>query len=493
MLMLSNAGIIRGPVILVSILLILLLETHITILGHDIDDEYERIEHSLDRSSKMLSELDFILNHYVPKNETVLKFHDRELRDGACLLRPTNELKKKESGYLETSIIRESYGVVGRQELCDFDSALALDVERHIASAPLLMLLYDLDDTLFSIHYMDVQGYIIVSPETVVSELSSDFLRLMQDMNWSSYHKFNVSQVKIQGPYRSKNINNNRPILSLVLPVYTKTTVKNKKPLIFQGVAVLNIDVDTLLNPIGPLHSAIGIMSSNKKPPDNAYKIREIQHIGNINIDHKLYYKINMLAEFKRFLWERKTSLIMIVMIYFLSVLILKYINSYTEKDYFKELASRDPLTGLRNRRGFESFFEQKNHESFIAIALIDIDDFKKINDTYGHDVGDKVIQFLAKTIKNNIRTSDTVSRFGGEEFVIYLTNNDKRILEQILKRVQSKLNEDSVVVVEHGFTISGGVSIYPSACIPPFNDAFKNADDKLYYAKRHGKNRLVF
>ncbi|WP_048614060.1 GGDEF domain-containing protein, partial [Vibrio coralliirubri] len=82
---------------------------------------------------------------------------------------------------------------------------------------------------------------------------------------------------------------------------------------------------------------------------------------------------------------------------YLFSVTIFFYVNSNIERGYFKELAAKDPMTGLLNRRGLEVFWQSVEHDQLFALTVLDIDDFKSINDTYGHDKGDDVIRFMSR------------------------------------------------------------------------------------------------
>ena len=158
--------------------------------------------------------------------------------------------------------------------------------------------------------------------------------------------------------------------------------------------------------------------------------------------------------------------------------------------------ANRDFLTGLYNRRYFfkdvQNYFDYavENNEDF-AIAMIDIDHFKKVNDTYGQDTGDKAIINLSETLRANTAQQDVVSRFGGEEFCIVLKNvNSQRALE-ICEDLRSKV-ERSVTTSDKGeeirFTISIGLALSREDTL----DATVNESDMLLYnAKTGGRNRV--
>jgi len=162
--------------------------------------------------------------------------------------------------------------------------------------------------------------------------------------------------------------------------------------------------------------------------------------------------------------------------------------------------ANRDYLTGLYNRRYFyknvKAYLDSiKENGEKCAIAMIDIDHFKKVNDTYGHDVGDRVIVSLADILRSGTNPNDVVSRFGGEEFCIVLKNIDNddatvEILERLRQNVENfrlEVNEQTVVK----FTISLGAVIQDPA--ETLDESINEADMLLYKAKNSGRNRLIF
>ncbi|MBW6488541.1 diguanylate cyclase [Sulfurimonas sp.] len=159
--------------------------------------------------------------------------------------------------------------------------------------------------------------------------------------------------------------------------------------------------------------------------------------------------------------------------------------------------ANRDFLTGLYNRRYFfadmQSYFEKalKENESF-AIAMIDIDNFKKINDTYGHENGDKAINSVADILRANTSQNDIVSRFNGEEFCVALKNvsSDKalEIFEKLREKVQNSVTT-STRGEEIRFTISAGVVINYEDTL---EESINQADMLIYEAKQNGRNRIV-
>jgi diguanylate cyclase (GGDEF)-like protein len=159
--------------------------------------------------------------------------------------------------------------------------------------------------------------------------------------------------------------------------------------------------------------------------------------------------------------------------------------------------ANRDFLTGLYNRRYFfkdmEEYFPHaiESSEEF-TLAMVDIDNFKQINDTYGHETGDRVISHLADILRTGTNSDDLVARFGGEEFCIALKNTPPAQAAAILERLRKKTQESSVSThggKEISFTISiGAVSAHEDS----LDESIHQADLMLYNAKQNGKNKVV-
>ena len=160
--------------------------------------------------------------------------------------------------------------------------------------------------------------------------------------------------------------------------------------------------------------------------------------------------------------------------------------------------ARTDGLTGLYNRKFLEEnipsiISQSKRMNITYGILMCDIDYFKMINDTYGHDVGDEAIKVIADTLKENTRESDYVIRYGGEEFIVLLYNCDKSFVEDIAQKIRMAFSKKKIKAGTESFskTVSIGVSMYPT-----HNDSFwkciKFADVALYEAKQRGRNRVV-
>lgn len=165
------------------------------------------------------------------------------------------------------------------------------------------------------------------------------------------------------------------------------------------------------------------------------------------------------------------------------------------------ELTHKDPLTKLSNRRYFSMQSKKiksysKRNDTCISLIVLDIDKFKNINDTYGHLIGDEVIIHIARALEENLRESDIISRFGGEEFVVLLQDcnieNAYLVGEKIRKYIENsevKINENKSIK----YTISLGIAKFDEVLDNDnLEQTFARADKALYKAKNSGRNKTV-
>ncbi|WP_233201398.1 sensor domain-containing diguanylate cyclase [Sporosarcina sp. P13] len=161
------------------------------------------------------------------------------------------------------------------------------------------------------------------------------------------------------------------------------------------------------------------------------------------------------------------------------------------EMNYFIHQSTTDPLTKLTNRRTMDDFMKQWVEEKKpFALVIFDIDKFKRVNDRYGHVVGDEVLVYLADLMQNAARKGDICCRYGGEEFVILLPKADKATAYQVAERLREKL-EGTVSPCGEIVTISAGVATYPLDAVYPAQ-IIELADQCLYQAKRTGRNKTI-
>ncbi|MEN2979502.1 PleD family two-component system response regulator [Tistrella bauzanensis] len=164
-------------------------------------------------------------------------------------------------------------------------------------------------------------------------------------------------------------------------------------------------------------------------------------------------------------------------------------------------LAATDGLTGLYNRRylsaHLQRMFVRAGHDGRpLAVLMLDIDHFKQLNDTYGHDAGDRVLQAMADRMTRHVRGVDLVARYGGEEFVMVLPDSDQRSAHEVAERVRSVISGQPIVIDDEGHQVTvtasiGGSQLRPSDQDP--DDMLRRADQALYRAKAAGRDCFIF
>lgn len=167
------------------------------------------------------------------------------------------------------------------------------------------------------------------------------------------------------------------------------------------------------------------------------------------------------------------------------------------ELAHASNMVRQDPLTGALNRKGMDEALEREvsrflRHKSTLCVALLDIDNFKKLNDTYGHQVGDAALIHLANVIRETIRPQDTLARYGGEEFVLLLPDSPLDEAVNALTRLQRELTRKFFMSNNDKMLITFSAGVAEVTVDEPAELALKRADDAMYMAKRAGKNRVV-
>ncbi len=164
------------------------------------------------------------------------------------------------------------------------------------------------------------------------------------------------------------------------------------------------------------------------------------------------------------------------------------------------EMAVTDGLTGLHNRRYLDShlqilFDRAVARRRPLSVMITDLDRFKSINDTYGHDGGDDVLREFARRLRKNVRGIDLVCRYGGEEFVVVMPDTDGPIAEKVAERIRAEIERTPFAIGKDGTTIGVTISVGISSILQPTDTVealMKRADVALYEAKASGRNRVV-
>ena len=196
-------------------------------------------------------------------------------------------------------------------------------------------------------------------------------------------------------------------------------------------------------------------------------------------------------------------SLIIIAIMYIFSKKIKDIFQNYekelkNEKQKLFIQANFDNLTHLHNREHFllelkEALLKLKRKNTKLAVLFVDIDHFKEINDTKGHDIGDKVLQNIALRLKENVRESDVVARFGGDEFVILLEDIDEDKIVEVAQRILNDIKQPIIIDnLDYYISASIGISIAPDDT-EDIHNLIKYADIAMYKSKKEGKDRFNF
>ena len=167
------------------------------------------------------------------------------------------------------------------------------------------------------------------------------------------------------------------------------------------------------------------------------------------------------------------------------------------ERNLFLSQAQEDTLTKLYNRRGLENslqhslaYIDQGSSQN--SLVLCDIDNFKKVNDVYGHDAGDSVLISFANTLKSFARQSDILARYGGEEFIFILPHTTSGQAEVFAERVRKQIEKTEIIANNQHLKVTASFGIANQIDGIDLEQLIQSADKALYYAKEHGKN-LVY
>jgi len=203
-------------------------------------------------------------------------------------------------------------------------------------------------------------------------------------------------------------------------------------------------------------------------------------------------------------LWLVLVATSLVLLAFLASVLFRRYqlkarTNAELAQAYgrMSQLAQLDELTGLYNRRSATARIEietvrmSRTHSPF-SLLMIDVDDFKSINDEHGHECGDAVLRHLAELLRSRVRTSDVVARWGGEEFLVILPDTAREGASVLAEEIRRSVAVSSLEFAGHevAFTVTVGVNVYDRLGL--VSDCLRGADEALYEGKRAGKNRVV-
>ena len=178
--------------------------------------------------------------------------------------------------------------------------------------------------------------------------------------------------------------------------------------------------------------------------------------------------------------------------LFYISNLYFFEMNAANEK--LSYCSDHDLMTGLFNRRFFEHIMERNKseNENKYTIAIFDIDDFKKVNDTYGHQAGDEVLKIVSKTIEECSNDEFVTVRWGGEEFVLYMPRTDEITAYEHLEYLRKRIANTEIEFDDKKIKVTVTVGMCTGTNLTDYELVIRTADDRLYYGKRNGKNCVV-
>lgn len=212
-----------------------------------------------------------------------------------------------------------------------------------------------------------------------------------------------------------------------------------------------------------------------------------------------VWLNLPSLELFKEGPWLVAHVGILLLALQWMGSVIAKFVQHHSlEVDKLQSIATTDILTGLTNRREFNSrlngeIARARRYNTPLSLALFDIDNFKKLNDRYGHQVGDRILKEMGQMLRQNVRESDVAARYGGEEFALILPETSELEAYELLERIRTLISQKVFCLPENPLTIT--ISIGVSQLNPKHYSSFEFvelADMALYEAKKQGKNQVI-
>ncbi|MFV0575720.1 MAG: diguanylate cyclase [Vibrio sp.] len=453
---------------------------------HDLDTEYRHMTNDLDHTVKLLSAMNYTFATYFSNGTTVGSDTTQYTKvlsdDGLCTWTPTQ--KAIQSAYKSNSrlVLQLNYAAKGIGAACQPGTKTYEELKERMILAPPFSYLNKLERYILGFYYVSPNGFLIVAPAELADGLHQDTTSIVKTREYWKEAQNGVSEIRITGPV--KDVSTKKNIITLSAGLFNGST--------FQGVVILDIELAKLNRPDSQFVGRIQVINSHDNQiPHNVWMPTNL-HIDGVKTDQIMYYEWHWSQELARFFQTEMSMLLIIFVMYLVAVATLIYVKINDESKHFRFLSQRDPMTSLLNRRGFEVAYKMVEGQKYEALAVFDIDDFKKVNDEFGHDVGDEVICAVAQCMNRNTRASDLVARFGGEEFVVYMQGSNAEKMIEAIERIHHEIQQSSTKVLAQGYTVSTGVTIKHTAEKHTLETLVKEADKKLYQAKEQGKNRVV-
>jgi len=385
--------------------------------------------------------------------------------------------------------------LIGKGAPKDFSKGLIKELNSTLYLTPLFFSAKKLITDMSRIYYKSKNDFIFFS-QTLGYKDKDDFQSLYKKHSWDEFIK---NQYKNKNMIITNNYNeygNKEYFLTLSLPIYTKNE--------FKGLISIEKNLKTLNEYLNRI-----ILKDNSYLIDNSNRIVVSKKLSLINtkienknskilkipiIENQLYL-VHLLdkSRLKKEALYKSSGKILILLLLIIISIILIYLKLVLTKVQY--LATIDPLTKLLNRRVMKESIENqieisKRYNQDLSFLLVDIDFFKKVNDNYGHQIGDLVLIEVSNLFKSLIRSSDIAARYGGEEFLIVLTNTDIQEAFILAERIRKLSNKIKIKDIDLNLTVSIGCCTLKDG--DTYETILKKVDELMYEAKQTGRNKSV-
>lgn len=447
--------------------------------------EKSRVEQALEELTQVINALEYSTSALYPlQNEKYVLPHTVELTDTYCHFGGESQ-EGEEYDFLFSGPI----------DMCDAGSSLYQEAYRRMFIAPTMAYLAKTIDNISSVYFLSKDKFIISSPKHFAQSIEADTFDSIVTSRpyWINTIRYGLTQQKDKVVYTGdyEDYLTGEKVITITRGVYIDGE--------FKGVLALDSYLNTLLMDtkagyrLSPVvgQNLTGLVSFTFSEPVMIHG----KHSGlYLSVDEPK--RIHLLH-----IIDRKDDQLVILLTFYLSAVgFIWYQYTQETQRRLRDLAMIDPMTKLLNRRGFEIRLKQLEEKRYLGIGVFDIDDFKHVNDKYGHEVGDRVIIHTSMLVTNSLRQHDLVARFGGEEFVVAIFGDSPEFVHSIFQRVQLdvslqgfRLDDGENIQV----TISGGAAVYALHHFESTrhiwsSEGIRQADSLLYQAKQQGKNQVV-
>nr|WP_220457558.1 sensor domain-containing diguanylate cyclase [Vibrio marinisediminis] len=447
------------------------------------DKQKERVERLLEDTSQVINALEYSITSLYPlQNDRYVLPHTVSL-DGITCNFGGKSYKGKDYDFM----------FAGPKEMCDTGSPLYQEAYRRLFVAPSMAYFSQSINQISSIYFISKSKFIISSPKAFAQSIEGDaFDKVISTRPyWVKTVERTAEHDDVIYTGNYQDYMTGKQVVTMTRGIYVDDE--------FKGVLAIDNDFNDLINDFVAGYQLTETRGENSA---DVFSFSYSQPVMVAGEETGLYLTVcePKRLHIKHIFEAERQRIIALISFYILSICILWFRYTQVTHLRLKQLAMLDPMTSLLNRRGFEAKLKEFEPATYIALVVFDIDNFKSVNDNFGHQVGDDIICQVAKLLSNSLRQTDLIARFGGEEFVIALSSDSVESIHLILERVQRDIRLPEITLFNGEMmpiTTSGGAMIYRLSRFNSINQLWQEkgigeADALLYQAKSMGKNRIL-